>query len=211
MKRRTFVGDLIAAGAFGTLAPGAMALRVAASPAPEPQVRRVLVAFKCHLDVGFVDTEANVIRKYFEEYFPRAIQTAAELRRSGTDRYVWTTGSWLLYEYLEQAAGPERKRMEQAIAAGDIAWHALPFTWQTELMDRSLIAAAVGLSQSLDRRFQHTTTGAKMTDVPGHTRGIVPLLAAAGIRFLHIGVNAACMAPDVPPVPMLPPDVYAQA
>ena len=115
MKRRTFVGDLIAAGAFGTLAPGAMALRVAASPAAEPQVRRVLVAFKCHLDVGFVDTEANVIRKYFEEYFPRAIQTAAELRRSGTDRYVWTTGSWLVYEYLEQATTAERKKMEEEL------------------------------------------------------------------------------------------------
>lgn len=200
MKRRTFVGDLIAAGAFGTLAPGAMALRVAASPAAEPQVRRVLVAFKCHLDMGFVDTEANVIRKYFEEYFPRAIQTAAELRRSGTDRYVWSTGSWLLYEYLEQASGPERKRMEQAIAAGDIAWHALPFTWQTELMDRSMIAAAVGLSQSLDRRFQHTTTGAKMTDVPGHTRAVIGPLAEQGVKLLDIGVNSASTPPDVPPL-----------
>ena len=39
-----------------------------------------------------------------------------------------------------------------------------------------------------------------MTDVPGHTRGIVPLLAEAGIRFLHIGVNQASTPPDVPPV-----------
>jgi hypothetical protein len=39
-----------------------------------------------------------------------------------------------------------------------------------------------------------------MTDVPGHTRAIVPLLAAAGIKFLHIGVNASSTPPDVPPV-----------
>src|SRR5689334_23954294 len=48
-----------------------------------------------------------------------------------SQRYVWTTGSWLVYEYLEQATPEERTRMEKAVAAGDIAWHALPFTWQT--------------------------------------------------------------------------------
>jgi hypothetical protein len=200
MKRRAFIRDLVAGGAFGTLAPGGMAFQAAASPAPDPKVRRVLVAFKCHLDVGFVDTEANVVRWYFDKYFPQAIQTAAMLRQSGGDRYVWTTGSWLVYEYLEKAAGPERKRMEQAIAAGDIAWHALPFSWQTELMDRSMIAASVGLSQSLDRRFQRTTTGAKMTDVPGHTRAIVGPLAEQAVKLLDIGVNSASTPPDVPPL-----------
>ena len=39
-----------------------------------------------------------------------------------------------------------------------------------------------------------------MTDVPGHTRGLVPLMAQAGIRFLHIGVNPASTPPDVPPI-----------
>ena len=200
MRRRAFLRDLVAGGALGALTPRAMAYQAAAPLVPDPKIRHVLVAFKCHLDVGFVDTQANVVRKYFEQHFPNAIQTAAVLRQSGTDRYVWSTGSWLLYEYLEKASGPERKRMEQAIAAGDIAWHAIPFTWQTELMDRSLIAGALGLSHSLDRRFGRTTTGAKMTDVPGHTRGIVGPLAEHGVKLLDIGVNAASTPPDVPPL-----------
>ncbi len=91
------------------------------------QIKRVLVMFKCHLDIGFVDTQAAIIRKYFEQYYPLAINIAAEMRQAGQDRYVWTTGSWLLYEYLEQAAPEQRKRMERAVASGDIAWHALPF------------------------------------------------------------------------------------
>ena len=154
--------------------------------------------FKCHLDVGFIDTQAAVIKKYFERYFPLAIETARTLRQAGTERYVWTTGSWLLYEYLEQAGAEERKRMEQAIAAGDIAWHALPFTWQTELLNRSAIAGAIGFSKSLDRRFGRKTTGAKMTDVPGHSRGLIGPLAENGVTFLDIGVNSASTPPDVP-------------
>lgn len=37
-----------------------------------------------------------------------------------------------------------------------------------------------------------------MTDVPGHTRSLIPILAKNGIRFLHIGVNPASTAPDIP-------------
>jgi hypothetical protein len=154
--------------------------------------------FKCHLDVGFVDTQAAIIRKYYDEYFPRAIALAASLRHSGDVRYVWTTGSWLLYTYLKQASPEEVKNMEQAIERGDIAWHALPFTWQSELLDRSLVTGCIGFSKALDQRFGRHTTGAKMTDVPGHTRGLVGPLAASGVTFLDIGVNSASTPPDVP-------------
>jgi len=195
MKRRHFLGNLLAAGACRGLA-----FQAAESSAPDPSVKRVLFMAKCHLDVGFVDTQANVIRKYFEVYFPRAIEVAAAMRKEGNDRYVWTTGSWLTYQYLEKGGTAPRKAMEDAIRAGDIAWHGLPFTWQTELMDPTLIAGGIGFSHALDKRFGRTTTGAKMTDVPGHTRAIVAPLADAGVKFLDIGVNSASTPPDVPPV-----------
>ena len=200
MQRRTFVGHLLAAGAFGGLTPkAAPAAQAPDSSAPDPSVKRVLVMFKCHLDVGFIDTQANIIQRYFEQFFPKAIEIAAAMRREGNDRYIWTTGSWLVYRYLERPMA-RRPQMEQAIAAGDLAWHALPFTWQTELMDRSLIAGGLGLSKSLDRRFGRTTTGAKMTDVPGHTRAIIGPLAEHGVKLLDIGVNSASTPPDVPPI-----------
>ena len=111
---------------------------------------------------------------------------------------IWTTGSWLIYEYLEQAAPAARARMEEAIAAGDIAWHGLPFTTHTELMDPALLAFGLSLSKKLDKRFGKKTIAAKMTDVPGHTRSIIPFLAETNIAFLHIGVNPASTGPMVP-------------
>src|SRR5580704_9466561 len=137
MQRRKFIQSVLGC-AFLWKAPGLFALQAPSKPpAADPEVKHVLVMFKCHFDAGFVDTQANVVHKYFKEYFPRAINLAGQLRQSGSQRYVWTTGSWLLYEYLEQATPEERARMEKAIAASDIAWHALPFSWQTELMDAS--------------------------------------------------------------------------
>jgi len=156
--------------------------------------------FKCHFDAGFIDTQKAVVERYFTQYFPQAITIAEHSREAGKARYVWTTGSWLLYEYLEQASPDERRRMEHAIAQNDIVWHALPFSWQTEMIDPSMISASIALSRSLDGRFGRTTTGAKMTDVPGHTRGLIAPLAAEGISFLDIGVNEASTPADVPPL-----------
>jgi Domain of unknown function (DUF5054) len=200
MQRREFVKSVLG-GALMWHSPAWLAPQVSsAPPVPDPGVKRVLVMFKCHFDAGFVDTQTAVVHRYFEEYFPHAMDLASELRRSGSRRYVWTTGSWLLYEYLEQATPEQRTRMEKAIAAGDIAWHALPFSWQTELMDSSMINGGIGLSQMLDRRFGRTTTGAKMTDVPGHTRGLIAPLAAQGVKFLDVGVNDASKPAEVPPL-----------
>jgi hypothetical protein len=203
MKRREFVRVFGAAGTgllLNANSPFALNAQQTQMP-PDPAVKHVLVMFKCHFDAGFVDTQYNVVHKrYFEKFFPQAIETARVANQSGKRRYVWTTGSWLLFEYLEQASPEDRKAMEQAIARGDIAWHALPFTWQTEMLSPSMIEGSLALSKSLDRRFGALTTGAKMTDVPGHTRGIIPPLAKHGVNFLEIGVNGASAVAKVPPI-----------
>ena len=205
MKRRDLLemglrATALAAGAAALpMARGASLLR-AAGEDTDASVKRVLLVTKCHLDVGFTETQAQVMRRYFDLYYPQAMTTAAQLRHAGADRYTWTTGSWLLYEYLEQASPAQRTAMEAAIANGDIAWHALPFSWETEMLDATMITGALGFSQSLDARFGKKTIAAKMTDVPGHTRGIIAPLHAAGIRLLDIGVNAASTPPEVPDV-----------
>jgi hypothetical protein len=68
------------------------------------------------------------------------------------------------------------------------------------MMDASMISAGITLSHSLDARFGRTTTGAKMTEVPGHTRGIISRLTTQGVKFLDIGVNDASTTAELPPL-----------
>ncbi len=157
------------------------------------------LVFKTHLDIGFTDYAANVVRKYHSQFIPQAIALAAQTRATGA-HFRWTVGAWLIYDYLEQADSSGRRLMEDAIAAGDIVWHALPFTTHTELMDESLFRYGLSYAQRLDARFGRKTIAGKMTDVPGHTRAMVPLLHEAGVRLLHLGVNPVSAVPDVPPV-----------
>lgn len=161
----------------------------------------VHLVFKTHLDVGFTQSAAAVTREYFTRHIPAALALARQMRQAErADRFIWTTGSWLIYEYLEQADATGRKAMEESITAGDIAWHALPFTTHTELMDVELFRFGLELSQRLDKRFGRRTIAAKFTDVPGHTRAIIPLMAEAGVQFLQIGVNPGSTVPAVPPL-----------
>ena len=163
------------------------------------QITRVHVIFKTHLDIGFTDLSSAVERNYIQNFIPRAIDVAEQLRKEKSeDRYVWTTGAWLVQSYLEQASPAQREKFEQAVGQGDIVWNAMPYTVESESMNRTQFETLLNLSKKLDRRFGKQTIGAKMTDVPGHTQAIVPLLAAAGIRFLHIGVNPASQVPHIP-------------
>ena len=61
-----------------------------------------------------------------------------------------------------------------------------------------MIPGSLEISKSLDGRFGSATTGAKMTDVPGHTRGLIAPLAEHGVKLLHIGVNGGSTHPRRP-------------
>ncbi|MGN0315047.1 MAG: DUF5054 domain-containing protein [Fusicatenibacter sp.] len=158
-------------------------------------MEKIIVVFKTHLDLGFTDLAENVLENYRTRYLPQAMRVAREMRGE-KEGFVWTTGSWLIWDYLNHGDNPDM--LEDAIRHGEIRWHGLPFTVHSELMDRELFDYGLHISGELDQKFGKHTIAAKLTDVPGHTRGIVPLLSRAGIRFLHIGVNPASTAPDVP-------------
>ena len=161
-------------------------------------VERVYVVFKTHLDVGFTDLSSVVTQRYITEFIPKALDVSEKLRaENASEKYVWTTGAWLIWKYLHTASPQEVERLEAAIRRGDIVWNSVPYTVESESMNLDLFETCLLLSHKLDEKYGKKTIAAKMTDVPGHTRSIVAPMSRAGIRFLHIGVNPACPIPSV--------------
>lgn len=175
------------------------ALTVFGQTQPNMNVEKVYVIFKTHLDVGFTDLSSVVTERYMTEYIPKALDVANRLKADGSgERYVWTTGSWLVWKYLQTASPDEVARLEKAIRQGDIVWNGVPYTVETETMNTDLLDACLQVSRRLDQKYGKHTLAAKMTDVPGHTRSIIAPLVRAGIHFLHVGVNPAAPLPAVP-------------
>lgn len=156
-------------------------------------IKNVYIAFKTHLDIGFTDYSETVTKKYINEFLPMAVKVARELENTDTP-FVWTTGAWLIHEALKTDDGT----LENAIRDGLVAWHAMPFTTHTELMSPYVLREQLKMSKALDERFGINTISAKLTDVPGHTMGLVPLLCEYGVKFLDIGVNPASAMAELP-------------
>lgn len=160
-------------------------------------MKKVIVVSKTHLDLGFTDYAENIKQKYIDTFIPEAIELAEKVNTDDKKNFVWTTGSWILKEALKN---PEQKdKLTKSIKNGNIAPHAMPFTTHTELLDEDSLDYGLSLVDDLDEIRGRKTISAKMTDVPGHTKGLVSALAKHGIKLLHIGVNGASALVDVPP------------
>lgn len=161
-------------------------------------MKKVFVVSKTHLDLGFTDYAESIRRKYIDEFIPQAIKLADTVNSENHNNFIWTTGSWIIKEALEHSNEKQKADLLQALKCGNIVPHALPFTTHTELLDEDTFNYGLSIVDKIDQIRGRKTICAKMTDVPGHTKAIVPLLAKHGIKLLHIGVNGASAMPEVP-------------
>lgn len=143
-------------------------------PVKDADIQKVYVIFKTHLDVGFTDWGSKVIDTYTYNFIPAVLNLSEEITKDSLSQidYPWTCGSWLIWNYLERASNENGQRIKEAIGRGDFTWHAMPFTMQVELCDSAMLSAALNISKKLDLLFGRKTIAAKITDVPGVTRGL---------------------------------------
>ena len=160
-------------------------------------MKKVIVVSKTHLDLGFTDYAENIKQKYIHTFIPEAIDLAEKVNTADKKYFVWTTGSWILKEALKNPI--QKEKLTKALKDGNIVPHAMPFTTHTELLDVDSLDFGLSIVDGLDEIRGRKTISAKMTDVPGHTKGLVNILARRGIKLLHIGVNGASALVDVPP------------
>ena len=161
---------------------------------------KIIAVFKTHFDIGFTALAEEIVAKYSEGMLDAVLNVCeGTAGNEAGKRYVWTMSSWPLLQTLQNASPERRARAEKLIGGGQLLAHALPYTTHTEFMGFEELCREFSFSRALcDRYGLPYPVSAKMTDVPGHTWFLPSLLAQAGVKFLHLGCNNACMPPDVP-------------
>jgi len=162
------------------------------------KVEEIIVVFKTHFDIGYTHLASDAIHSYRTTMIDDALNSIEKMPPD--QQFVWTLPGWPLTQILWDGQYPARRhRVEEAIRSGRIAWHALPYTVETDGLDMESLARAFVFSDNLSRKYgkPFSVTG-KMTDVPQHSWFLATLLSHAGVRFLHIGTNNQCIPPDVP-------------
>jgi alpha-mannosidase len=143
-----------------------------------------------HLDIGYTHDQDAVERiqwGHLEEAL-RLGERSAEAPPGS--RFVWHPEAlWAVETYLESHDREACERLVEGIRSGWIHLDAL----HTNLLPG--IATAEGLVRELEpaRRIAARTgvliRSAMFTDIPGMTWGMIPVLAAAGVRYLSVGPN----------------------
>ncbi|HEX9987390.1 MAG TPA: glycoside hydrolase family 38 C-terminal domain-containing protein [Chloroflexia bacterium] len=164
-------------------------------------LRRVVVVFKTHFDLGFTDLPDRVMSLYTGQMFDavREVMEATAGEPEGL-RYNWTLPSWPLKQLLHDPALPQERRdaARKLVEAGRLHWHVWPFTTHTAFCGLEDMVRGLHISRSLSEEFGPYPSGAKQTDVPGHTWILPSMLARAGVKFLHLGCNPGSHPPHVP-------------
>jgi hypothetical protein len=179
-----------APGAAGTT-DGAGHVAVRRNPA-WPNLEEVIVVMKCHLDVGYTMPVPKLIEKSRTRDMDRALALfAADANNPADSQFRWTLPSWSLEVALDaDQTRQRRERIDRAILARRLQWHALPYTFEAEAADLEEMVRMMNRPSRLSRQYALALPRwAKLTDVPDHSWVLPTLLARAGVVFLHMGLN----------------------
>jgi len=170
------------------------------SQQPNLKTENVIVVFKTHFDIGYTDLAGSVVNKYQTSMIEGALKVIDKTRSlPGDEHFTWTLPAWPMQQILSGSTPEIRDRVVEALKNKYLAVHALPFTIETEASDLETLARAFQSSSDISREYElELPRDAKMTDVPEHSWVLPTILANAGIKFLHLGCNAASQSPEVP-------------
>ncbi|HOD51391.1 MAG TPA: polysaccharide lyase family protein [Candidatus Hydrogenedentes bacterium] len=143
-----------------------------------------------HLDIGYTHVQTEVMTRQWEH-----LEKAIELARATRDypegaRFKWLPeGLWAVDGYLGQASGEQRNALIEAVKNGSIGLDALYGHELTALCRPEELLELTYCARNLSQKYGLTIDTAMITDVPGYTWGIVPVLAQSGVRYFGIGPN----------------------
>ena len=143
-----------------------------------------------HVDIGYTHVQTEVEQKHWQYY-----KQVIDLARKTADypagsAFKWNVEVlWAVDSFLKQASPEDRQAFIDAVKKGWIGLDALYGNELTALCRPEELIRLVDYARMLRRRYDVTIDSAMITDVPGYTWGIVPVLAQSGVKYFSVGPN----------------------
>lgn len=143
-----------------------------------------------HNDIGYTALQSDVLKKQMHN-----LEEAIALAKRTQDypegaRFRWNSeGLWAMDAYLQQATPEQKAALLDAIRRGWVEFQALYANELTALCRPEELVRLVQPAIRIARETNKPIPTAMISDVPGYTWGIVPVLAQAGVRYFSAGPN----------------------
>jgi hypothetical protein len=151
----------------------------------------------CHSDYGFTDHPVicrDLHRRYLDIALDAVLATAREPEEK---RFYWTAETTrAVRDWWRQASPARRKKLLQAVAAGQMDIAALPLNQTPTLNRRQWQTLVHWLPDELWQQTQPQS--AIQNDVNGMPRAGAVALLDRGVRYLFTGINADSGGPPLP-------------
>ncbi|MEN8225624.1 MAG: hypothetical protein ABFS05_09730, partial [Bacteroidota bacterium] len=143
-----------------------------------------------HADIGYTHHQ-DVVERLHHDYFREAVQLADDTRNYPFgSRFKWNTEvTWAVESYLEQCSKDEKDAFIKAVQSGSIGLDGLWVNELTGLCRPEELIRLVQRSARVARQCGIELRSAMITDIPGYTWGLVPVMAKSGIRYFSPGTN----------------------
>ncbi|MBM4060989.1 MAG: hypothetical protein FJ265_07815 [Planctomycetes bacterium] len=143
-----------------------------------------------HTDIGYTHLQAEVEQRQVENLKKGIAHAQATADHSEGARFVWNVEVlWAADLYLRRLDEPARAAFATAVQKGQVALNGLYLNILAGLARPEELVQSTRLATQFAERFGVRIDTAMISDIPGHTWGLVPALAQAGIRYLSTSPN----------------------
>jgi alpha-mannosidase len=150
----------------------------------------IYILHHSHVDIGYTHVQTEVEQKHWQYY-----KQVIDLARKTADypagsAFKWNVEVlWAVDSFLKQASPEETQAFIDAVKKSWIGLDALYGNELTALCRPEELVRLVDYARTLRQRHDVTIDSAMITDVPGYTWGIVPVLAQSGVKYFSVGPN----------------------
>jgi len=143
-----------------------------------------------HVDIGYTHLQTEVEQMqcgFIEQSIALARETATNPPGS---RFKWNSEVlWAVESFLKQASPEKRDEFIEAVRKGWIGLDALYGNELTALCRPEELVALLAFARRVREDYDVPLDAAMISDVPGYTWGLAPVMAQSGVKYLSIGPN----------------------
>ncbi|UCD51278.1 MAG: hypothetical protein JSW27_01340, partial [Phycisphaerales bacterium] len=155
-------------------------------------VRRweIYVLHHSHVDIGYTHVQTDVLKMHYR-YFDQVIELARKSAEyPAGSQFKWNTEVlWAVDNYLREAPPEKRAAFIDAVKKGWIGLDALYGNELTALCRPEELVRLVEYAGRLREQYGVTIESAMISDVPGYTWGLIPVLAHTPVKYFCVGPN----------------------
>lgn len=152
--------------------------------------RTIHLLHHSHVDIGYTHVQDEV-KKIQWENLESAVKLAAETAGFPEGaRFRWNTEvMWPVETYIREQDPEKVKILKEAISKGWLGLDAFYANTLTELCSSEELVRLTADARRISEECGVKLQSAMVSDIPGWSWGIVPVLAGSGVKYLSLGTN----------------------